>query len=219
MNIIAIKTQSQIVSILFWLLFALFFVNIFRSISWGVHFYFSDEKQWLGIILCYFLNSFIPKELLHEVKISLKKDNTEKDNMDRYALIVILSISLVSYFIKQKTDWLSFSFIFWITLIIPLFYMLTIYYEAGDKELYDKVYDEPLGFIKLLGFALSFWLFFIGVVEFKTIQNDTMPKYTKLIYDKPKEYIKNVFKPSTYHSEDFYDDAEEPYIHSHTGRE
>ncbi len=212
-NILAIKTQSQIVTIFFWILFTLFFINLFRSISWGVHFYFSNEKQWLGNILCYFLNSFIPKELLHEMRNTLKKDNEGK------VLIVILSISLVSYFIKQKTDWLSFSFIFWITFMFPLLYLITIYYEAGEKELYDKRYDEPLGFIKLFGFALSFWLFITGVVEFKTIQSDTMPQYTELIFNKSKKYIQNVFRPSTYHSEDYDDDAVEPYIHSHTGKE
>lgn len=211
-NIIAIETQSQFVAIIFWLMIAITFFNIFRSISWGFH--ISDKEHWKGIIVRYFLNSFIPKDFFKEIAVEFRKDDNTRE-----VPVVLFGIAIASYFIKQETEWTLFSVVFWITFIMSVFNYLLIYYNAGENELEDIVYDEPIGVFKILGGAISFWLFFIGVFGFQTIQNDTMPKYAEALLTMTKEYVINGFKPSTNYSGGYDDDDEEPYIRSHTGRE
>jgi len=66
------------------------------------------------------------------------------------------------------------------------------------------------------------WLFIAGVVGFKTIQSDTLPKYAGSIVFMLKESVADAFRPPEYHSIEYGDDEEDeekPYIHSHTGRE
>lgn len=213
LNIIAIETQSQLVAIFFWLMIALTIFNIFRAISWGFHFYLSKKPQYKVVLLRYFMNTFIPKEFFRVMAHDRREENDVKN-----APIVLFGISLISYYIKQETDLLLFSIIFWITLILSIIYFLIIYYDAGEEELQDLSYDEPIGIFKILGFSISLWFFFIGVSGFKTIQNDSMVKYAEALFVESKEYIVSAFNTSSNNSE-HYDEDDEPYIHSHTGRE
>lgn len=210
--IIGKETQSQFFAILYWLLLALPVFNLFRAISWAVHFYFTDKKDRKSLLFRYFLNTFIPKGFVYNLKESIRKENEPYPTE-----IIIFFISLIAYFIKQATDWLLFSILFWITFILTLSFILITYHESGEEELGNDAYDESMGLFKILGFCLAFWIFFIGVINFKTIKDDTMPQYVEALADFSKERIAEMLTPPRGHHSS--DDDEEPYFRGHLGRE